>query len=82
MKIPDGIILGSTLWSWPRGMRPPDSWTQDPQKTQLILRAQQLIERAEVDYHELALQVDFKLDNLTIVRYLEGSISPLSPSLI
>lgn len=63
---------GTSLWSWPRGMHPQNDWVQDPKKAQLILRAQQLIDRAEVDYHEIALQVDFKLDNLTIVRYLEG----------
>lgn len=63
---------GSSIWSWPRGMHPPDDWVQDPKKIELILRTQQLIDRAEVDYHEIALQVDFKLDNLAIVRYLEG----------
>jgi hypothetical protein len=62
-------------------MHPPEIWTQDPEKFRLILRAQQVIDRAEVDYHELALQVDFKLDNLAIVRYLEGQFISLSPLL-
>jgi hypothetical protein len=58
-------------------MRPPEIWTKDPEKFRLILRAQQVIDRADLDYHELALQVDFKLDNLAIVRYLEGWILSL-----
>jgi hypothetical protein len=82
VNVINATLIGVSLWSWPRGMRPPDSWTQDPQRVQLILRTQQLIERAEVDYHELALQVDFKLDNLTIVRYLEGFFPRLFSCLI
>lgn len=54
-------------------MHPQDSWIEDPEKIQLIARAQHLIDQSETNYHQLSLTVDFKLDNLTIVRYLEGN---------
>ena len=67
-------FLGPNLWSWPRGMQPHDSWIQDPEKIQLITKAQNVIDQSEINYHELSLTVDFKLNNLTIVRYLEGNL--------
>lgn len=60
-------------WTWAKGFKPPDNWTSDSQKMQLLLTTQAEIDRAPLDYHCLAKESSFLLDKKTICRYLEAA---------
>jgi len=61
-------------WKWPVGCPPKSEWIYDQNKTKAITDVQRDFRKLsnKKDYYGLASQVDFLLDNATIVRYIEA----------
>lgn len=61
-------------WHWPVGYSPPIEWTNDVKKRELMEKVQQDLDDSGVDYHELAAQSNWCIDNRIVARYLGGNV--------